>query len=42
MPEGRCATRPCLRIVRAVFDVLVDPAEVAMHRRDALERAGTR
>jgi transposase len=33
------ATRPCLRIVRAVFDALVDPAGVAVHRPGALERA---
>ena len=33
------ATRPCLRIVRAVFDALVDAAGVAVHRPGALERA---
>jgi len=33
------ATRPCLRIVRAVFDALVDPAGVATQRPGALERA---
>jgi hypothetical protein len=36
----RCgATRPCLRIVTAVFDALVDPARVPMHCPGALERA---
>ena len=34
------AARPCLRIVRAVFAALADPAGVAMHRPGALERAG--
>jgi transposase len=33
------ATRPCLRIVRAVFAALADPAGVAAHRPGALERA---
>jgi hypothetical protein len=33
------ATRPCLRIVRAVFAALSDPAGVAAHRPGALERA---
>ncbi len=33
------ATRPCLRIVRAVFDALGDPTGVAAHRPGALERA---
>jgi transposase len=32
-------TRPCLRIVRAVFAALSDPAGVAAHRPGALERA---
>jgi len=32
------ATRPCLRIVRAVFAALADPAGVAAHRPGALER----
>jgi len=34
------AARPCLRIVRAVFAALADPAGVAAHRPGALERAG--
>jgi transposase len=34
------ATRPCLRIVRAAFAALADPAGVAAHRPGALERAG--
>src|ERR1022692_6419 len=33
------ATRPCLRIVRAVFAALSDPAGVAAHRPGALGRA---
>jgi transposase len=33
------ATRPCLRIVRAVFAALADPAGVTVHRPGALERA---
>jgi transposase len=33
------ATRPCLRIVRAVFDALSDSAGVTAHRPGALERA---
>ena len=33
------ATRPCLRIVRAVFAALADPAGVIAHRPGALERA---
>jgi transposase len=33
------ARRPCLRIVRAVFAALADPAGVAVHRPGALERA---
>ena len=33
------ATRPCLRIIRAVFEALADPAGVAAHRHGALERA---
>ena len=33
------AARPCLRIVRAVFAALADPAGVAAHRPGALERA---
>jgi len=33
------ATRPCLRIIRAVFTALADPAGVAAHRPGALERA---
>jgi transposase len=33
------ARRPCLRIVRAVFGALMDPAGVAAHRPGALERA---
>jgi transposase len=32
------AARPCLRIVRAVFTALADPAGVAAHRPGALER----
>ena len=31
--------RPCLRIIRAVFAALADPAGVAAHRPGALERA---
>jgi transposase len=31
--------RPCLRIIRAVFAALSDPAGVVAHRRGALERA---
>jgi transposase len=34
------ATRPCLRIVRAVFAALADSAGVTAHRPGALERAG--
>jgi transposase len=34
------ATRPCLRIVRAVFAALSDGAGVIAHRPGALERAG--
>jgi transposase len=34
------ATRPCLRIVRAVFAALADQAGVIAHRPGALERAG--
>jgi len=34
------ATRPCLRIVRAVFAALADGTGVAAHRPGALERAG--
>jgi transposase len=34
------ATRPCLRIVRAVYAAAADPAGVAAHRPGALERAG--
>jgi transposase len=34
------ATRPCLRIVRAVFAALADPAGVIAQRPGALERAG--
>ena len=34
------ATRPCLRIVRAVFAALADPAGVTAQRPGALERAG--
>ncbi|HSR85208.1 MAG TPA: IS110 family transposase [Streptosporangiaceae bacterium] len=34
------ATRPCLRIVRAVWSALTDPAGVIAHRPGALERAG--
>src|SRR6266700_3783278 len=34
------ATRPCLRIVRAVFAALADGAGVIAHRPGALERAG--
>ena len=33
------ASRPCLRIVQAVFAALTDPAGVAGHRPGALERA---
>lgn len=33
------ATRPCLRIVRAVFAALADPAGVTVHRPGALECA---
>ena len=33
------ATRPCLRIVRSVFDTLGDPTGVAAHRPGALECA---
>jgi transposase len=33
------AQRPCLRIIRAVFAALSDPAGVAAHRPGALERA---
>jgi len=33
------ATRPCLRIVNAVFDALADPVGVAAHRPGGLERA---
>ncbi len=33
------AARPCLRIVRAVFTALSDPAGVIAHRPGALERA---
>jgi transposase len=33
------ARRPCLRIVRAVFAALADPAGVRVHRPGALERA---
>jgi len=32
-------TRPCLRIIRAVFAALADPAGVTAHRPGALERA---
>jgi transposase len=35
---GWGATRPCLRIVRAVFTALADPAGVTAHRPGALER----
>ncbi len=31
--------RPCLRIIRAVFAALADPAGVTAHRPGALERA---
>ena len=34
------ATRPCLRIVRAVYAALADSAGVIAHRPGALERAG--
>jgi len=34
------ATRPCLRIIRAVFAALADGAGVIAHRPGALERAG--
>jgi hypothetical protein len=33
------ATRPCLRIVAAVFDTLTDPVGVTAHRLGGLERA---
>jgi transposase len=33
------AQRPCLRIIRAVFGALNDPAGVVAHRPGALERA---
>ena len=33
------AIRPCLRIIRAVFAALADPAGVTAHRPGALERA---
>jgi transposase len=33
------ATRPCLRIVAAVFDALADPVGVTAHRPGGLERA---
>lgn len=33
------AQRPCLRIIRAVFDALSDPTGVMAHRPGALERA---
>jgi transposase len=33
------AARPCLRIVRAVYEALADPAGVTAHRPGALERA---
>jgi len=33
------ATRPCLRIVNAVFDALADPVGVVAHRPGGLERA---
>jgi transposase len=36
---GWGARRPCLRIVNAVFDALVDPVGVTAHRTGALERA---
>ena len=36
---GWGASRPCLRIVNAVFDALADPVGVAVHRVGALERA---
>jgi hypothetical protein len=36
---GWGATRPCLRIVNAVFDALADPVGVTAHRAGALERA---
>ena len=35
---GWGASRPCLRIVRAVFTALADPAGVTAHRPGALER----
>jgi transposase len=35
----RGATRPCLRIVRGVFEALADSAGVTAHRPGALERA---
>jgi transposase len=34
------ATRPCLRIVRAVYAAAADPSGVMAHRLGALERAG--
>jgi len=34
------ATRPCLRIVRAVYAAAADPSGVAAHRPGALERTG--
>jgi len=34
------ATRPCLRIVRAVYAAAADPSGVAVHRPGGLERAG--
>jgi transposase len=34
------ATRPCLRIVRAVYAAAADPSGVSAHRPGALERAG--
>ncbi len=34
------ATRPCLRIVRAVWSAAADPAGVGAQRPGALERAG--
>jgi hypothetical protein len=36
---GWGARRPCLRIINAVFDALVDPVGVTAHRAGALERA---
>ena len=35
----RDGIRPCLRIIRAVFAALADPAGVTAHRPGALERA---